>query len=76
MIYLRHLSGVKKMLSQNAILLLIAGYIRKTNHPEETDEQIAAAVTADLRKVNDQVQAVNWKDIKPQDYPQSTGGNA
>ncbi len=53
----------------DAILLLIAGYIRKTNHPEETDAQISAAVIADLRKVNDQLLTVRWKDIKPQEYP-------
>lgn len=55
----------------DAILLLIAGYIRKTNHPEETDEQIAAAVIADLRKVNENLHDANldWSQIKPQDYP-------
>lgn len=33
------------------LLILIAGYIRKTNHPEETDQQIAANVRNDLAKV-------------------------
>ncbi len=51
------------------ILLLIAGYIRKTNHPTETDAEISAGVIADLRKINDQLQVVDWSQIKPQDYP-------
>ncbi len=52
------------------ILLLIAGYIRKTNHPEETDAQIAAAVIVDLRKVHDNLKIVDWSQIKPEEYPQ------
>lgn len=38
-------------MKQVNILLLIAAYVRKTNHPEETDEQLAQGVILDLQKI-------------------------
>lgn len=39
------------LMKQVNILLLIAAYVRKTNHPEETDEQLAQGVILDLQKI-------------------------
>jgi len=32
-------------------LLLIASYLRKANHPLETDQEIAQGIIADLKKI-------------------------
>ncbi|MFK5947950.1 MAG: hypothetical protein QM500_04155 [Methylococcales bacterium] len=35
----------------NTLLLLIASYLRKSNHPQETDAEIAQGVIKDLVKI-------------------------
>ena len=41
------------------ILLLIAAYLRKANHPTETDQDIQAGVIADLLKIRSARRAVD-----------------
>jgi len=45
------MEGASAIMEQEALLLLIAGYIRKTNHPEETPEDIKKAVIDDYKTV-------------------------
>lgn len=46
----------------NMILLLLAAYVRKTNHPAETDIEIQAGVMADLAKIK---AAMDGTDLGP-----------
>ncbi len=41
------------------ILLLIAAYVRKTNHPEETEAELMQNVIADLKKVSAALRVVD-----------------
>lgn len=47
----------------NKILLLIAAYIRRTNHTLETEVELIDNVIADLAKVNEALKIVDRKPI-------------
>ena len=45
------------------ILLLIAAYVRKTNHAEESEAQLMAGVIGDLKKVNAALKTIDRTEI-------------
>lgn len=45
------------------VLLLIASYLRKANHPTETEEEIAQGVIDDLKKIKLLYQQTDRADI-------------
>lgn len=57
------------MLNIEELLLLNAAYLRKANHPTETDAEISKGVIEDLIKISAQMKAAPWQQLRPEDYP-------
>lgn len=51
------------MLVNEEILLVCAAYLRKSNHPTETDMQIMMGVVQDLAKVRAALKVLNMSEL-------------